>query len=136
MLINNLENYQLPSNRNFGIFFFTVFLVLGVYFLFQKTVILSFTFILISSIFLTLALMKPLKLTYLNKLWMKFGIVLGKIVSPIILGAIFFVIFTSFAIIMKLFERDELNLKMKRKKSYWKNRQNVSKKNKSFKNQF
>ena len=133
MLINNLENYQLPSNRNFGIFFFTVFLVLGVYFLFQKTVILSFTFILISSIFLTLALMKPLKLTYLNKLWMKFGLLLGNIIAPIVMGIVYFGVVTPTGLLLRLIGKDILMLKKNKNSSYWLNKDN---KNNNMKNQF
>ncbi len=71
----------------------------------------------------------------LNKLWIKFGILLGIIVNPIIMGIIFFGIFTPIAILMRLSGRDELRLRLKKKKTYWINRKTLNRFD-SFKKQF
>ena len=62
----------------------------------------------------------------LNKLWMKFGILLGMIISPIIMGIIFFGIFTPIAFLMRLSGRDELRLRFKKKKTYWIDRKTLN----------
>ncbi|MDB2564391.1 SxtJ family membrane protein, partial [Amylibacter sp.] len=71
----------------------------------------------------------------LNKLWMSFGFLLGKIVSPLIIGIIFFALFTPIAVVMRLFGRDELRLRFKSKESHWINRE-ISMQPNSFRNQF
>ncbi len=71
----------------------------------------------------------------LNKLWMSIGLVLGMIVSPIVMGFIFFVIFTPIGILMRFFGRDELLLRFKKKSSYWTKRNDDIQSN-SFRNQF
>tara|TARA_Y100000741_G_C18176239_1_gene527361 strand:- start:673 stop:966 length:294 start_codon:yes stop_codon:yes gene_type:complete len=77
------------------------------------------------------------KLLYpFNRLWINFGILLGKIVSPIVLGTVFFLIFTPLAIVMRIFGRDELFLNLKEKESYWKIRASNEPDSESFKNQF
>jgi len=55
----------------------------------------------------------------LNRLWMRFGLLIGMIIGPIVLGLIFFTLFSPVAIFMRLFGRDELHLKYKKKSSYW-----------------
>ena len=71
----------------------------------------------------------------LNKLWMRFGLLLGMIVSPIVLGAIFFLLFTPIAVLMRLFGRDELRLRFKKQSSHWIKREKETQ-SQSFKNQF
>ena len=73
----------------------------------------------ISGIFLIITIINANALLPLNKLWMKFGILLGMIVSPIIMGLIFFGIFTPVGVFMRLFKRDNLRLSFKKKKTYW-----------------
>ena len=68
----------------------------------------------------------PKILLPLNKLWMKIGILLGMIVSPIIMGLIFFGIFTPIAFFMRLFGRDELRLRFKKKETHWISRNNFN----------
>ena len=75
--------------------------------------------IFLSLIFLILGLINSKLLTPLNILWFKFGILLGKIVSPLVMGIIFFVIVTPIALLMKLFKKDVLNLKFNKDNSYW-----------------
>jgi len=70
-----------------------------------------------------------------NKLWMKFGFILGKVVSPIVLGIIFFTIFMPIGILFRLIGRDYLSLKLKKKFSYWVKHE-TSTRSEPFKNQF
>ena len=75
--------------------------------------------VIISLIFLILGLLNSIILTPLNKLWFKFGIFLGKIISPIIMGIIFFLVVTPIGLIMRLIGKDLLNIKYSDNKSYW-----------------
>tara|TARA_Y100001970_G_scaffold121071_1_gene150182 strand:- start:69353 stop:69754 length:402 start_codon:yes stop_codon:yes gene_type:complete len=132
----NTKELKLPSNRNFGFLFFFVFLVAS-YFLYEISnkayFLISIAF---SLLFLSTALFLPSILTPLNRAWMKFGFLLGRIVSPIILGLLFFVLITPVAIISKVFGRDELRLKMKDTTTYWIKRDPSGPDKESFKNQF
>ena len=85
--------------------------------------------------FLVITIINAKILLTLNKLWMKFGIFLGMIVSPIIMGIIFFGIFTPIAILMRFSGRDELRLRFKKQKTHWINHKNSTKFD-SFKKQF
>ena len=126
---------KLPSNRKFGFFFTFVFAVIATYFYYSANITWAYVYTATALIFLLVTLLKSDALLPLNKLWMRFGLLLGSIVSPIILGIIFFVLITPIAILMRLIGRDELNLKYIQKESYW-NSRNKSIKSESFKNQF
>tara|TARA_Y100000996_G_scaffold310788_1_gene247239 strand:- start:576 stop:962 length:387 start_codon:yes stop_codon:yes gene_type:complete len=114
--MRNIE--KLPSNRNFGIVFFLVFLLIAFYPLTFSGEIFK-SFLVISLIFLILGLLNSKILTPLNKLWFKFGIFLGKIISPLIMGLIFFFVVTPIGLTMRLLGKDILNLKYNKNKSYW-----------------
>jgi hypothetical protein len=131
----NFSDLVLPSNRKFGSFFTLVFLVAASYFFLNKFVIGAYISITLAVIFFIVTLVKADVLLSFNKLWMRFGLLLGTIVTPIILGLIFFVLFTPIAFIMRLCGRDELRLKFKKKSSHWIKRE-VSGQTESFKNQF
>jgi len=75
-------------------------------------------------------------LTPLNKAWMKLGDLLGKVISPIVLGIIFFVLLAPVALVTRLLGRDELRLKMSNSSSYWIDRTPPGPAGDSFKNQF
>lgn len=126
---------ELPSNRMFGFFFTFVFTVAAAYFFHAVNMAWAYSFVAASSIFLVVTLLKSDALLPLNKLWMRFGLLLGRIVSPIVLGMIFFGIFTPIATLMRLSGRDELSLKFTQKASYWISR-NEPIKSDSFKHQF
>ena len=130
----NINNIKAPSNKNFGITFFFVFLILSIIFLF-KSALLFAIFFFISLIFLFLGLKNSLILSPLNKLWFKFGLLLGKIISPIIIGIIYFLVITPIGFLMKkIFSKNLLNLKKDTKtKTYWKHREE---KNYNMRNQF
>ena len=109
---------NLPSNKNFGILFFIVFLILSLYPLIDGHQIRIWSLI-ISLIFLILGILEAKILSPLNNLWFKFGIFLGKIISPLIMGIIFFLVVTPIGIIMRIFGKDVLNLKYNKNQSYW-----------------
>ena len=113
-----MDDIKISSNRSFGIVFFVVFLLIALYPLIHNEEIRIWSLI-ISLIFLILGLINSKILNPLNKLWFKFGILLGKIVSPIIMGIIFFLVVTPIGFIMRILGKDLLNLKFNTNKSYW-----------------
>ena len=113
-----MDNIKISSNRSFGVVFFIVFSIIAFYPLINYENIRVWSFI-ISLIFLILGLLNSKLLTPLNKLWFKFGIFLGKIVSPTIMGIIFFMVVTPIGLIMKLLKKDLLNIKFNKNSSYW-----------------
>ena len=106
------------TNKNFGLTFFLVFLIVSIWPLLYNEQIRIWSLI-VGIIFLCLGLLTSKILTPLNVIWFKFGIILGKIVSPIVMGIIFFFIVTPISIIMKIFGKDLLSLKYNKQKSYW-----------------
>ena len=126
---------ELPSNRKFGLFFTTVFLATSVYFYIQNNAIVFCAFGGLAVIFLLVTIIKAEVLLPLNKLWMGLGHLIGMFVSPVVLGFIFFGIFTPIGFVMRLLGRDELRLKFKEKRTYWIKRE-IAQEFHSFKNQF
>ena len=113
-----MDNIKIGSNRSFGIVFFVVFLIIALYPLINNKDIRLWSLI-VSLIFLVLGLINSQILTPLNRLWFKFGIFLGKIISPIIMGIIFFLVVTPIGFIMRALGKDLINLKFNNDKSYW-----------------
>jgi len=113
-----MDDIRISSNRSFGIVFFVVFLLIALYPLTHGGEIRIWSLI-ISILFLILGLLNSKILAPLNKIWFKFGILLGKIVSPLIMGIIFFLVVTPIGFIMRLLGKDVLNLKYNKNKSYW-----------------
>ena len=113
-----MNNIKIGSNRSFGIVFFIVFLLIALYPIINKNELREWSLI-ISLLFLILGLLNSRVLSPLNKLWFKFGLFLGKIVSPLVMGFIFFIVVTPTGIIMRLMRKDLLNLKYNQKKTYW-----------------
>ena len=109
---------KIGSNKSFGIVFFIVFLLIAIYPLINNGDLRIWSLI-IAIIFLILGLINSKVLTPLNKLWFKFGLLLGKVVSPLIMGIIFFLVVTPTGLIMRIIGKDLLNLKFNKKKSYW-----------------
>ena len=126
---------KLPSNRNFGFFFTLLFLVAASYFYFAENINWTYAFLVAAMTFLLITLIKSDVLLPLNKLWMRLGFLLGMIISPIVLGVIFFGLFMPIATLMRLRGRDELMLKFSQKVSHWVTRREPIK-SESFKNQF
>ena len=113
-----MDDLKISSNRSFGIVFFVVFLLIALYPLTYGGEIRIWSLI-ISLIFLILGLLNSKILAPLNKIWFKFGILLGKIVSPLVMGIIFFLVVTPIGFIMRLLGKDVLNLKYNNNRSYW-----------------
>ena len=106
------------SNKNFGLTFFIVFLIISFWPLMNNEQIRIWSLV-IALIFLILGMSNSKILTPLNTIWFKFGLILGRIVSPIVMGIIFFLIVTPISIIMRILGKDLLNLKYNNRKSYW-----------------
>ena len=114
-----MDEIKIGSNKSFGIVFFIVFFIIALFPLINNSEIRIWA-VIISLIFLILGLINSKILTPLNKAWFKFGIFLGKIISPIIMGVIFFLVVTPIGLFMRLLGKDVLNLKLNKKKgSYW-----------------
>ena len=113
-----MNDIKISSNRSFGIVFFVVFLLIALYPLINSEEVRTWS-IIVSLIFLILGLINSKILSPLNKIWFKFGIYLGKIISPIIMGIIFFLVVTPIGLIMRLLKKDLINLKYNQNESYW-----------------
>ena len=127
-----MDEIKISSNRSFGIVFFIVFLLIALYPLLKGNDLRIWSLV-ISFIFLALGLINSKILTPLNRLWFKFGLLLGKFISPLIMGIIFFIVVTPIGIIMRLLKKDLLNLKYNKKETYWINKSGPKSK---MKNQF
>ena len=113
-----MNDVKIGSNKSFGIVFFIVFLIISIYPMLGGDSLRVWS-LAISIIFLILGLLNSKILSPLNKFWFKFGIFLGKIISPIIMGIIFFFVVTPIGYLMRLFKKDVLSLKFNGNKSYW-----------------
>ena len=132
----NISDIQLPSNRKFGFFFTIIFLFTGIYFYLDKNFTITYVLASLSILFLLTTLLKADLLLPLNKLWMRIGLLFGMIISPIVLGLIFFGMFVPINLIMRIFGRDELHLRFKKKHSHWIIRKIQPTKSEKFKYQF
>ncbi len=126
------QKIKLPSNRNFGIVFSIVFLIISLWPLLSQNDIRIWSLI-ISGIFLFLGLINSKLLLPLNKIWFKIGIFLGNLIAPIVMGVVYFMVVTPTGLIMRLLGKDLLNLKKNNKDTYWINKDNS---NNDLKNQF
>jgi hypothetical protein len=115
--VKNLINIKRKNNITFGILFFCFFLVIGLYPLISNGIIRIWS-ITLSLAFLIITIIKPNLFTSLNKLWVKFGILLGKIISPFVMGLIFFFVVTPIGILVKILKKDVMGLK-RGASSYW-----------------
>ena len=113
-----MDEVKISSNRSFGIVFFVVFLIIATYPLINGDELRLWSLI-ISIVFLFLGLVNSKILNPLNKLWFKFGIFLGKIISPLVMGIIFFLVVTPIGLLMSLLNKDLLKLKFNNNSSYW-----------------
>ena len=131
-----MNSIKLPSNRNFGFFFSALFAASSIYCYvntFMPALLFFATFALVTFL---VTLVSPNNLLPFNKLWMELGLLIGKVISPIVLGSVFFFLITPVGIAMRLSGRDELQLKLHGKSSCWKNRAPAGPEPVSFKNQF
>ena len=126
------KKIKIGSNRSFGIVFSVVFLIVALYPLLNGDSIRIWSIIL-SSIFFIFGLLNSNILSPLNRIWFKFGIILGRIVSPTVMGLVFFLVVTPTSLILRLFKKDNLNLKKNDNTTYWIEK---SDKKSNMKNQF
>ena len=126
------SNIKIGTNKSFGIVFFIFFLIVSIFPLLNNGDIRVWSLI-ISLIFLILGILNSKILTPLNQIWFKFGILLGRFVSPVVMGIIFFAIVTPTSVIMRVLQKNLLNLKKGNKKTYWIERSKIKSK---MKNQF
>lgn len=127
---------SLPSNRKFGCFFCVIFSFIAAYLYWKTSSSWADYFAVAAVLFACFALFAPGALTFLNRLWFRLGILLGKVVNPIVLGLLFFVLITPIAMVTRLFGRDELLIKRRDVASYWIDRKPAGPTPESFKNQF
>jgi hypothetical protein len=131
-----LSEIELPSNRKFGFFFTGIFLLLGGYFYYIKWVLAAYVLGGLSLVLLLVTLIRADALLPLNKLWMRFGLLLGMIVNPIVMGIIYFGLFTPISIITRLLGRDELRIRFEEKDTHWISRPPADVRSDAFKYQF
>ena len=112
-----MDKIKIGSNRSFGIVFFILFLLIALYPMINSEGIRMWS-IIVSLIFLVLGLLDSKILTPLNKIWFKFGMLLGRIISPFIMGIIFFLVVTPIGLIMRILGKDLVNLKYNNNKQY------------------
>ena len=120
------------SEKSFGILFFIIFLLISIWPLLQGNTI-RFWSLPIASIFLILAFLKQELLKPLNNKWIKFGEMLGRIIAPLVMALIFFLILTPSSLIIRLFRKDLLKLRFSKDNSYWiKREKNITTMDKQF----
>ena len=115
---------KLPSNKKFGYFFSTIFFISAAYFFYSSIETAGYILIILMIFFFVTTIINADLLLPLNKLWARFGLLLGLIVNPIVLGVIFFGFFAPYGIIMRIIGRDELSLKQVKNSSCWVKRSN------------
>jgi len=116
-----LSNIKRKENVTFGILFFIFFLIIGLYPLKSGGVIRVWS-VLLSLIFLIITIIRPNLFTFLNKLWIKFGILLGKIISPLVMSLVFFIVVTPIGMLVRILKKDTMGLK-RGASSYWINKE-------------
>jgi len=120
------------SNKSFGILFFIVFLIIGLWPLYHSNPIRLWS-VIVAVIFLILGLLNSKILSPFNKVWVKFGELLGKIIAPIIMFIVFFVILTPLSLVVRIFKKDLLKVEYSKEKSYWiKREKNIGSMKKQF----
>jgi len=126
----------LPSDQKFGWFFCAIFLIAAGWFAWIESLVWSSIFGSAAVVFAVLSIASPSTLRPLNRLWFGFGVLLGKVISPIVLGLIFFLLITPVSLITRLFGRDELKIRRRKLQSYWIDRSPPGPPSDSFKNQY
>jgi len=116
-----MEKIKISSNKSFGIVYFILFFLISLYPLLNNESIRIWALV-ISLLFLILGILNSKILTPLNLIWFKFGIFLSKIISPLVMGIIFFLVVTPIGLILRLCGKDVLNLKKNKKETYWINK--------------
>jgi hypothetical protein len=119
--MKNSIKVKSKDNITFGILFFILFLIFGLY-PFKSDEAIRVWSVVLSLVLLIITIIKPNLFTFLNKFWIKLGILLGKIISPIVMGLVFFFVVTPIGILLRILKKDVMGLK-RRESSYWINRE-------------
>jgi hypothetical protein len=119
--MKNLNNIKNKDNITFGILFFIFFLIIGIYPL-KTGIVIRVWSVVLSLVFLIITIVRPNLFTFLNRLWIQFGILLGKIISPIIMALVFFFVVTPIGMLVRILKKDVMGLK-RGASSYWINRE-------------
>jgi hypothetical protein len=130
------SDVTLPTDRKFAVFFGVLFFLASFVCLIASQIALAALLGVPSLVLFTLSVCKPSLLHPMNRAWMIFGLTLGRIVNPIVMGLIFYVIFVPTALLLKIFGRDELRLKVKSRETYWKLRPEDHERQDPFRQQF
>tara|TARA_B110001452_G_scaffold267199_1_gene276177 strand:- start:3155 stop:3544 length:390 start_codon:yes stop_codon:yes gene_type:complete len=128
----NNRKIKIGSNKSFGFVFTILFTIIGLWPLYNDEII-NTTFIYLAFILFLITIIKSDYLSLFNKIWFKFGLLLGGLISPIVMAVIFFLIITPISLILKIIGKDVLNIKKNNNKSYWIIKSNLKSK---MKNQF
>lgn len=131
-----LNDIQLPSNKKFGLSFSLIFFVVSIIFFFKNIYLFFYFFLFLAIILIPLSILLPNYLSVLNRTWMTFGLLLSKIMNPLVLGVIFFGLITPIGLLRKLIGKDELNLKKESKQTFWNFKDSETYDANSFKDQF
>ena len=134
---DSLHGSILPSERTFGFVFTGIFLIVAGYLWYHdgKPVAIQ-VFLVLSVAFLAFSIFMPIVLRPLNKAWYKLGLLMGRVVSPIVLGILFFILISPIAIVMRIAGRDPLKLRKQNVESHWIDRAPPGPESTSFKDQF
>ena len=134
---NSVHRSSLSSERTFGFVFTGIFLIVAGYFWYHdgKPVVIQI-FLALAAAFLAFSIFLPIALRPLNKAWYYLGLLLGRVVSPIVLGVLFFVLISPIAIVMRMAGRDALKLRKQNVQSHWIDRRPPGPSSESFKEQF
>ena len=106
------------NNKGFGILFFIVFLLIALWPILNGGNLRIWS-LLIGAIFLVLGLLDSKILNPFKKIWIKFGELLGKVIAPLVLSIIYFIVITPIGLLLRIFGKDLLGTKLLDKKSYW-----------------
>ena len=131
-----LAHIETPTNHKFGFFFTLVFTLLSIYFFFNALITYSIFTLSVSVCLLLITILNAKLLQPFNKIWMGLGLLLSIVASPILMGVIFFGLFTPISFFMKAIARDELSIKFADRNSFWKYYNNGAERDYSFKYQF
>lgn len=135
--LDSLHGSSLPSERTFGFVFTGIFLLIAAYLWYHDAQPVTIqAFLVLAVAFLAFTLFMPIALRPLNKAWYKLGLLMGRVVSPIVLGILFFILITPIAIVMRLAGRDPLKLRKQNVQSHWIDRTPPGPESTSFKDQF
>ncbi len=127
---------KLTSNKAFGAFFAIIFASISLYFFYKKIYLLTVIVILLSILIAVITVISPNLLYRFNLLWFQIGILLGRIFNPLVMGTVYFFIFTPYSLLVRIFRRDVLLLKGNKQKSYWLDTKSSNRLNINFKNQY